>query len=87
MGPAPGGCRDDGGELEILCVCNESVNFPLENSESLLEFPTISRWLHWFVADSLRKRRVDAHDGTMMVETRGGVVEMGRDGTVMVEMR
>ena len=35
----------------VLSVCNESVNFSLENSESLLEFPTISRWLRCFVAD------------------------------------
>ena len=35
----------------VLSVCNESVNFSLENSESLLEFPTISRWLHCFFAD------------------------------------
>ena len=37
----------------LLSVGNESVNFSLEKSESLLEFPTISRWLHCFVADSL----------------------------------
>ena len=29
--------------INVLSVCNESLNFSLENSESLLEFPTISR--------------------------------------------
>ena len=39
--------------FKVLSVCNESVNFSLENSESLLESPTISRWLHGVFADSL----------------------------------
>ena len=34
-------------------VMNRSF-FSLENAEPLLEFPTISRWLHCFVADSLQ---------------------------------
>ena len=39
-------------------VCNESVNFSLEHSESLLEFPTISRWVHGVFADSLQTESI-----------------------------
>ena len=46
--------RPGTGRSTVFSVCNESVNFSLENSASLLEFPTISRWLHCFVADSLQ---------------------------------
>ena len=41
-------------ESGLLSVCNASLNFSLEISESLLEFPTISRWLQRFFADSLQ---------------------------------
>ena len=41
----------------VLSVCNESMVFSLENAESLLEFPTISRRLRCVFADSLQTER------------------------------
>ena len=42
-----------------LSVCKESVNFSLENSESLLEFRTISRWLLRIVLDDIQYSTVE----------------------------